>query len=79
MLTPSQIDVQSVVFGQGGLEVSYVETFETDATTGIQEIRSVAVPAHLIPDQLADLLDSLDQVLREVAVVRRQPPPTRRV
>jgi hypothetical protein len=37
------------------------------------------VPAHLIPDQLADLLDSLDQVLREVAVVRRQPPPTRRV
>lgn len=77
MMTPSGVHIVSLVFGQGGVEVSYVHEAETDSVTGIQETRSVAIPAHIVPDALGDLMDSIDQVLKETAVARRQPPPTR--
>lgn len=77
MLTPSGVDVQSVAFGQGGVEVSYTQPYETDQATGIQEIKSLLVPIHVIPDAIDEVLDSIDQMIKAIHVERRQPPPTR--
>jgi hypothetical protein len=76
-MTPGGVNIQQLVFGQGGVEVTYVQEYETDPTTGIQEVRAIAVPAHLIPDAMDELLDSIDQVVKALHVARRQPAPTR--
>lgn len=77
MMTPGGNNVQSLIFGEGGVEISYLHTQETDASTGIQEIRTVAVPAHIVADSFTEVLDSIDDLIRDMHVARRQPPPTK--
>lgn len=77
MITPGGNNVQSLIFGEGGVEISYLHTQESDGGTGIQEIRTVAVPGHIVADSLAEVLDSIDDLIRDLHVARRQPPPTK--
>lgn len=77
MLTPSGIDVQSVAFGQGGVEITYAHPVDSDQETGIQEFKSLVVPLHHVGQEADEVLDSIDQLLKAINVVRRQPPPTR--
>lgn len=77
MITPAGNNVQTLAFGEGGVEITYLHVSETDQATGIQEWRSVAVPAHLVTDALGELLDSIDDLIRDLHVARRQPPPTK--
>lgn len=66
------VEVQSVAFGNGQIEVTYFEPERNDSV--VQEIKTIVFPAQLVEDTVADLHDSIVQMIDEVMVVRRNPP-----
>jgi hypothetical protein len=68
----NQVEVQSIAFGGGMLEITY---FEPEFNEGqIHEVKTLLVPTQLVEEQVADLTDSIVQLIDELLVMRRNPP-----
>ncbi len=66
------LDVQSILFQAGAVEVSWLPE-DTEDDSGILEIRTWAIP--LVPElevELNDLLDSVYQLIDQAGALRRR-------
>lgn len=77
-MSEGNYDVQSIAFGSGGVEISYLEPRESDTKTGISEYRTLVIPMGLVENELEELLDAASQLLDAAGVARRDPPQTLR-
>jgi len=69
----SGVEVQSIAFGSGQIEITYFEPERND--TVVQEIKTIVFPAQLAEEIVADIHDSILQLIDEVLTLRRNPPP----
>lgn len=66
------IAIQSVAFGSGAVEVSYMESHANEGPIG--EYRTLVIPVALVEDELAEVLDDIQQLVDRALVLRRNPP-----
>lgn len=68
----NRIFIQSLAFGNEAVEVTYIEG--RDADQAITEIRTLVIPGGAVPDELAEVVDSIEQLVDRALVIRRAPP-----
>lgn len=72
MMPPDNRPVlQSIAFGNGGIEISYMEP---GGDGMIQEIRTLVVSADLLMDELPEVMDTLAEFLDAILLKKRNPP-----
>lgn len=70
------IRLQNVINTNDSLQVTYVREDDIDQRSGIMEARTVDIPHGILdPRLMADLVDSVEQIIEEVRVLRRLPDP----
>lgn len=67
------VDIQTIAFGNGQVEITYAEERDTDSPSGIIEYRTLVVPHGVIDGALAELLDSCREVLDTALIAKRNP------
>lgn len=68
------VSIQTVVFGDQGVQITYIDDKGVDRDTGIAEITTLEVPHEVLPTALLDdLVDSVETIIDEVRVLRRRP------
>lgn len=66
------VEVQSVAFSDDFVEVSF---FEPESNTGpVKEAKTLVIPVALLEEQIADLHDSVSQLIDEALILKRNPP-----
>ena len=70
----SMVNVQSVSFGNEGVEIVYMEESDFHKESGIAQMRSLFVPHECIPnDMLTEVRDAVTQIVDEAKTLQRQP------
>lgn len=68
------MQIQNVAFVNEGLQITYMEDRDFDEQTGIVEVRVLSIPHEVITHELmADLQDSVLQIVDAAAIARRRP------
>jgi hypothetical protein len=66
--------LQNVINTNDSLQITYIEESDIDSHSGIMEARTLDIPhATLDPRLMADLIDSIQQIIEEARVLRRRP------
>lgn len=74
--TEQGVDVQSLMFGERGVEVSFIDPDGFDQESGILQIKTMQVPFDLIEEEMGELMDAIQDILDAAQVARRNPPKT---
>lgn len=69
-----QVEIQSLVFGPEGAEVSYIEHRDVDTGSGILLIRTLQVPYDACEEAFDDLGDAVRALVDAALLKRRNPP-----
>lgn len=64
--------IQSIAFGPESVEVTYIERRHADRP--ITRIDTLVVPAAMVPEELADVTDSIQQLIDRALELDRSPP-----
>lgn len=68
------IRLQNVINTNDSLQITYINEADIDSQSGIMEARTLDIPhAVLDPRLMADLVDSVEQIIEEGRVLRRRP------
>lgn len=68
------VSIQTVVFGDQGVQITYIEEKGVDRDTGIAEIVTLEVPHEVLPTPLLeDIVDAAEAIIDEARVMRRRP------
>lgn len=66
--------IQSIAFGDGGIQITYVEENGIDRESGIAEIKILEIPHGAIPEEyVTELVEDAHQIIEEARVVLRKP------
>lgn len=67
------VDIQSVAFAPGQVEITYAEERDGDSPTGIMEIRTLVVPVAMVEEATSDVLDSIQHLVDAALIAKRNP------
>jgi hypothetical protein len=72
------IQVQQVIFGERMVEITYTEPRDQAADGTVLMVRSIAVDMGIFEEDIADLLDTVTQIVDNALVRVRNPQETAR-
>lgn len=67
------VDIQSVVFAPGQIEISYTEQRDVNPSTGILEVRTLVVPTEKVEEAYREAVEVLQQLVDAALLARRNP------
>ena len=67
------VDIQSVAFAPGQIEIVYAEARDTDSQSGILELRTLILPSQVVEDAAMEALDAIQQLLDAALLAKRSP------
>ena len=77
MANPDEgFDIQSIMFGGKGIEITYIDPNGFDPDSGIVRIQTEQIPYEVISVELGSFMDAAQDIIDKAAVVRRGAPDT---
>lgn len=66
--------IQSIIFGDTGVQITYVRDDAVDRTSGIAEITILEIPHGAVDESfISELVEDAEQLIEEARVVLRKP------
>lgn len=68
----SQVQIHSVEVNERYLAITFTDS--NDVVKGVADTTTRVIATEMFPDDIAEIIDSLQQLVDEAAVVKRNPP-----